>query len=855
MNIHTAIKFISVLLATSVFFTGITFLANAEVGTELLIGDFNSAATADFAALPLVESYNWGSKSNIRLVSGMYSKADKCLEFSATGYDNGYETGGIKIVTPADTEYEVDNYYLSANVYIPEMADTTYLKLVAGFKYKNDESFTSVNKTQYFGPSGEVADSDKRTKGKYLQNGWNNITLHINKNSDTEIQYRVKINSSALVINATETIDTNATLKELYVRLSFIDDEEQADREISEKLAVDNIKFGSGPSAGQIDTYINADISSVDDVFPITAKAVQNVEHSLTAEYVKENLTGGTVQIVNIDDGIATELDDAEMMINATHIISTNEFGAIKVREVSDTSAAIIDLFYQGAGIEGRRLTAKYTLVHEGEDMSTFRWLISDSKNGTYTPIDGATGNSYLLTSNEVGKYIKLEVTPKTDSYTDDPVSTEGYLVEAASSPEVTSAELHGTGKSNEELWVSYHWKDANNEPIKDTFYKWQVSSDGAQYEYIQGADAQSFIPDNSYVGKYVRASVKLNKLGSTDTIATGDLPTGAEVFSNAVLIKEKATAQNVQFAVLNDQWSGSFQFVSTSDASEGTHKFYWEISDTADGEYKLISTEQDAKISAAYKDSYVRFSVAPVTAEGVAGDRVYAQPVKLSGKAVTKLETSFEERTKNDIVYVGTTEPCYVSGMVFSLECDGEEPQVESEQFDVLTSSQNGRCLVTLIPKENESVYVEDIAATITAAADTVYLANTAAITVGGDDEMAVTLMPMSREELEQTPYIISDLVCEKGADGKYTLSRTIKNNTENEEKIVLICAKYNGSTLVDCAVDSIILEGFAEDILEVTVEAEDTYITKTFLWNEETLKPYIEEELVTDFETGGVE
>jgi hypothetical protein len=46
------------------------------------------------------------------------------------------------------------------------------------------------------------------------------------------------------------------------------------------------------------------------------------------------------------------------------------------------------------------------------EAISTYRWLRSDSLLGLYTPIVGATSIRYKITSSDLGKYLKFEVTP-----------------------------------------------------------------------------------------------------------------------------------------------------------------------------------------------------------------------------------------------------------------------------------------------------------------------------------------------------------------------------------------------------------------------------------------------------------
>ena len=61
-----------------------------------------------------------------------------------------------------------------------------------------------------------------------------------------------------------------------------------------------------------------------------------------------------------------------------------------------------------------RVLTGKYQFSSNFEttDMSTYRWLISPTKEGVYIPISGETDISISLTREMLGKFLKLEVTP-----------------------------------------------------------------------------------------------------------------------------------------------------------------------------------------------------------------------------------------------------------------------------------------------------------------------------------------------------------------------------------------------------------------------------------------------------------
>jgi hypothetical protein len=95
------------------------------------------------------------------------------------------------------------------------------------------------------------------------------------------------------------------------------------------------------------------------------------------------------------------------------------------------TDAAVSGADASGAAIAGTTLTGSYTYDNStgtSEGNSVFRWLSSNAVNGTYEPISGAAGLTFVPTSDLVGKYIKFEVTP---------VNTDGVYGSAVTSSPV----------------------------------------------------------------------------------------------------------------------------------------------------------------------------------------------------------------------------------------------------------------------------------------------------------------------------------------------------------------------------------------------------------------------------------
>ena len=100
----------------------------------------------------------------------------------------------------------------------------------------------------------------------------------------------------------------------------------------------------------------------------------------------------------------------------------------------------------------GAEATASYTYydclaADEGE--STYQWFIADSANGVFTPIDGASGRTYIPNEADKGKYIKYTVTPK---------NSKGYAGSSAESEpaRVIGAEIMHDFKVNSIAYDGY---------------------------------------------------------------------------------------------------------------------------------------------------------------------------------------------------------------------------------------------------------------------------------------------------------------------------------------------------------------------------------------------------------------
>ena len=129
-----------------------------------------------------------------------------------------------------------------------------------------------------------------------------------------------------------------------------------------------------------------------------TCKAGDQLSYTLTPEDIGKYITVGiSVKSSNL---------------TAQEVFSNVAGPVIEMQEIAPLARmqAVV-----GAGGTEKPLTAFYVFEHEkgiAEGDSLIQWYVSDTYDGEYTPIAGATDKTYQPTSDQMYKYIKFEVTP-----------------------------------------------------------------------------------------------------------------------------------------------------------------------------------------------------------------------------------------------------------------------------------------------------------------------------------------------------------------------------------------------------------------------------------------------------------
>lgn len=361
--------------------------------------------------------------------------------------------------------------------------------------------------------------------------------------------------------------------------------------------------------------------------------------------------------------GTIYKLDDVTISyINVEHISSLNT--CIFVDDVSVGAAFVPQppvakaVAVSGGTQPGEEVTASYQYVdvddeRSGEDhkgQTLFQWLRSDTADGTYTEIASATAERYSLTNDDIGKYLKVRVTPVSTQQptTGEPVESAAYT--GPMPPVASEVEISGKAVVDETLTAEYKYSDPNNDPEGTSTFRWlRADSAAGEYTAIADATAKTYTLTDADIGKYIKAEV---------TPVSSKLPyNGTPVQSDAFMGPCYPQAANVEIEGVMAQGQllqAKYDYSDPNGFAQNDTKYRWYKSAAADGDYELIqeTTSGTYRLTEGEKDCYIKLGVVPGKAEkplsgtevlsdayGPVGETVsaqapVAQDVKIAGNA-----------------------------------------------------------------------------------------------------------------------------------------------------------------------------------------------------------------------------
>lgn len=258
-----------------------------------------------------------------------------------------------------------------------------------------------------------------------------------------------------------------------------------------------NSKDIPGPvlGAGQMELYsvkLSSDTPSIGDTLtatpytsyyqqaPADAKVTYTwlASNSQSSGFTKiEGATGATLTLTDDLEGkyIKVEANAGVNTKSKTTSSKVKQAGAVEISAVSIINTK------DGTSVFAVGDTAKARAKETGgaygafvdADKLNFQWQCSDTKNGAYTDIAGATGETLELTDALGGKYLKCKVSSKIGSFSK--TNNTDVLVAAAGSIHVTSVTMSpSSGKVEVGSTITATAKAGSTDVTTDSHVTWQ---------------------------------------------------------------------------------------------------------------------------------------------------------------------------------------------------------------------------------------------------------------------------------------------------------------------------------------------------------------------------------------------
>jgi len=124
--------------------------------------------------------------------------------------------------------------------------------------------------------------------------------------------------------------------------------------------------------------------------------------------------------------------------------------------------AVASDVAIEGKLEVGEMLTGIYTFSYPDSDVSTYRWYRSDTPSSIGEIIPNAEDITYTLTPEDIGKYIRFEVTPWKKGY-----NTSGLKVMSEPTAEIGYGRNYVPAVNDSPIWIKDYCFKANGSEIE----------------------------------------------------------------------------------------------------------------------------------------------------------------------------------------------------------------------------------------------------------------------------------------------------------------------------------------------------------------------------------------------------
>jgi len=272
-----------------------------------------------------------------------------------------------------------------------------------------------------------------------------------------------------------------------------------------------------------------------------------------------------------------------------------------------------------GTPTVGQTVTGLYTFSDPNgktELGTTYQWSRASSSGGSYSPIGGATAITYVLTSTDIGQYIKFQVTPVSASGTGSASpSSATTQIQSSGVPTASTVSVSGTVTEGQTLTGNYTYAQADSVAQGVSTFRWlESATSGGVYSAIGGATANTYALAPADVGKYIKFEVTpVASFPPTSGVAQQSSNVGPVVASS---LPVASAVSYTGTETVGQILTGVYTYTDSGSHAQTTSTFRWLRSDTVNGTYSAISsaTAQTYTLVSADIGKYIKFEVTPVS-------------------------------------------------------------------------------------------------------------------------------------------------------------------------------------------------------------------------------------------------
>lgn len=328
------------------------------------------------------------------------------------------------------------------------------------------------------------------------------------------------------------------------------------------------------------------------------------VGDNLEGKYIKVEATAG---VNTVSKTTSSEVKQAGAVeISAVSIVNTKD--NTSVFAVGDTAKA-----------RAKEKGGAYGAFVDASKLN-YQWQSSDTKNGAYADIAGATGETLELTDALGGKYLKCKVSSKIGSSSK--TNSTGALVAAAGSINVTSVTMSPTsGKVEVGSTITATAKAGSTDVTTDSHVTWQWYKGTSNYASscntpIEGETGSTLTVTAALKGYYVVAKANGGYGEQKPYYATGPVSVAGQVELYDVQFEGSPATNGVHVGdtlktKVRKKEGSNYSYIGRTD----NVTYQWQYANTSssyDSAYTDIpgATEATYTVDAAYAGKYLRVKV-----------------------------------------------------------------------------------------------------------------------------------------------------------------------------------------------------------------------------------------------------